>query len=185
MHPAAPTFLTRSPAPRPRGLCRCVGCVLEVRFPPCSLPAAPWRACASFPFHLGAQDRKRLYGDIAATLERGASDWTSDRAGRSTWLSSPVTSAHGASSLSEIAVPPRRACSFRQRAVSTVAREVRPPPDEERCRRTGGKKIAPTATLPPLVTSAGPTKTTIYASVSSATKDKPQGRRTIRRYSQT
>lgn len=30
-----------------------------------------FRACASFTFHLGAQDRKRLYSDIADALETG------------------------------------------------------------------------------------------------------------------
>jgi uncharacterized protein (DUF433 family) len=30
-----------------------------------------FRACASFTFHLGAQDRKRLYADIANALETG------------------------------------------------------------------------------------------------------------------
>lgn len=30
-----------------------------------------FRACASFTFHLGAQDRKRLYGNIADALEAG------------------------------------------------------------------------------------------------------------------
>ena len=37
--------------------------------------------------------------------------------------------------------------------------------------------VRATSTQPPVITSAGPTKTKIYASVSSATKDRPLGRR--------
>ena len=43
-----------------------------------------FRACGSFTFHLGAHDRKRLYGDIADALEAGrvrldlGSGWTLD-----------------------------------------------------------------------------------------------------------
>lgn len=54
------------------------------RFPEVAL--VYFRACASFTFHLGAQDRKRLYGDIANALESGrvrldlGSGWTLDLA---------------------------------------------------------------------------------------------------------